>query len=176
MAIREFNGIAPRIHDSAYVDEAALVVGDVTIGAESSIWPMTAVRGDVQSIEIGSYTNVQDGSVLHVTADNRFTPGGYPLKIGDYVTIGHGVILHACTVGNYCLVGMGSTVLDGAVIEDRVLIGAGSLVTSGKVLTSGHLWIGRPAKPIRPLTQEELDYLDYSADHYRELKNKHSQS
>ena len=173
MAVREFNGIFPKVDGTTYVDDMALLVGDVTVGAESSIWPMTVVRGDVQRIEIGHHTNVQDGSVLHVTTDNRFTPGGFPLKIGNYVTVGHGVILHACTVGDHCLIGMGSTVLDGAVIEDRVMLGAGSLVTSGKVLTSGQLWIGRPAKPIRALTQDELDYLEYSAEHYRELKNKH---
>ncbi|MBI5450393.1 MAG: gamma carbonic anhydrase family protein [Gammaproteobacteria bacterium] len=175
MTVRSYQGISPRIAASSYVDEAAVVIGDVTIGDDASLWPMVVARGDVQKISIGARTNIQDGSILHVTSDNRFTPGGYALTIGDDVTVGHGVILHACAVGNWVLVGMGSTVMDGAVVQDRVMIGAGSLVTPGKVLESGYLYVGSPARRLRPLQQAELDYLEFSSRHYVELKNRHLQ-
>lgn len=171
--IRIFQGIHPTLGDGAYVDESALVLGKVTLGADTSIWPMVTVRGDVHSISIGARTNVQDSSVLHVTQDNRFTPGGHGLEIGNNVTIGHKAILHGCIVEDFALVGMGSIVLDGAVVKSRAMLAAGSLVSPGKVLESGYLWLGRPAKPVRLLTAAELDYLEYSAQHYVDLKNKH---
>jgi len=173
MAIRIFDGVTPTIAESAYIDDMAVVIGDVTIGADASLWPMVVARGDVQSITIGERTNVQDGSVLHVTSDNIFTPGGFALTIGDDVTVGHGAILHACTIGNLCLIGMGATVLDGAVVPDRTMIGAGSLVSPGKKLESGYLYIGSPVRQARPLKQAELDYLEFSSRHYVELKNRH---
>ncbi len=173
MTIRSFNGITPRIAASAYVDEAALVIGDVTIGEDSSLWPMTVARGDVHRIIIGARTNIQDGSVLHVTQDNAFTPGGFALHIGDEVTVGHGAILHACTIEDRVLVGMGATVLDGAVVRSRAMIGAGALVPPGKELEGGYLYLGSPARQARPLTDEELEYLEYSARHYVALKNAH---
>ena len=173
MAIREYRGITPVIAASAYIDDTALVIGDVTVGDDSSLWPMTVARGDVHSITIGARTNIQDGSILHVTSDNRFTPGGFALSVGDDVTVGHGAILHACTIMNRVLVGMGATVLDGAVVEDRVMIGAGALVSPGKRLVSGYLYLGSPARQVRALKQEELDYLDFSSSHYVELKNRH---
>lgn len=173
MAIRPFKDTHPNIAASAYIDEAAVVVGDVTIGEDASIWPMAVIRGDVQSIRIGARTNVQDGSVLHVTSDNAFTPGGFALTIGDDVTVGHGAILHACTVEDMSLIGMGATVLDGAVVRPRVMVGAGSLVPPGKELESGYLWLGSPVQKVRPLKEKELEYLAYSARHYVELKNAH---
>ena len=173
MAIRTFNGIYPSIGNGVYIDPSAVVIGDVEIGSDTSVWPMVSIRGDVHSISIGSQTNIQDNSVLHVTSDNRFTPGGYPLAIGDRVTVGHGVILHACTIDNLCLIGMGSTLLDGAIIQSRVLVGAGSVVTPAKVLESGHLYLGSPARKIRPLNEQELDYLEFSWQHYVDLKNRH---
>ena len=173
MAIRDYMGITPAIAASAYIDDTALVIGDVTIGEDSSLWPMTVARGDVHKITIGARTNIQDGSILHVTSDNRFTPGGFALTVGDDVTVGHGAILHACTIMNRVLVGMGATVLDGAVIEDRVMIGAGALVSPGKRLASGYLYLGSPARQARALKQEELEYLDFSSSHYVELKNRH---
>ncbi|MDH5190356.1 MAG: gamma carbonic anhydrase family protein [Gammaproteobacteria bacterium] len=173
MTIRKFENFTPDIHDSAYIDETALVVGDVVIGADSSIWPMTAVRGDVNSIRIGKRTNIQDGSILHVTHDGEFAPGGFELTVGDNVTVGHGVILHACTVGNFSLVGMGATVLDGAIIEDFAMVGAGSLVSPGKIIESGYLWLGAPARKVRELTDKEKKWLAYSADHYVNLKDRH---
>lgn len=124
---------------------------NVVLGDDASLWPMAVARGDVQAIRIGARTNIQDGSILHVTQDNRFNPGGRALIVGDDVTVGHGVILHACTVEDLVLVGMGSTVLDGAVIQRRVMIGAGSLVPPNKVLESGYLYLGNPVKQARPL-------------------------
>lgn len=173
MAIRTFNKIHPRIAPGAHIDDTALVIGDVTIGADASLWPMVVARGDVQSIVIGARTNIQDGSVLHVTSDNPFTPGGFPLRIGDDVTVGHGVILHACTIEDLALIGMGSTILDGAIVRSRVMIGAGSLVSPGKELKSGYLYLGSPAKQVRPLREQELAYLEFSSRHYVELKNRH---
>lgn len=173
MSVRSYQGIVPNIAPSAYVDEAAVVIGDVTIAADASLWPMVVARGDVHKISIGARTNVQDGSVLHVTSDNAFTPGGFSLTIGNDVTVGHGAILHACTIADWVLVGMGATVLDGAVVQSEVMIGAGSLVPPGKELASGFLYIGSPVRQARPLKQAELDYLRFSSKHYVELKNRH---
>lgn len=173
MTIRKFEQHSPVIAKSAFVDDMALVIGNVTIGEDASIWPMTVVRGDIHSITIGARSNIQDGSVLHVTHDSEYAPGGFALNIKEGVTVGHKVILHACTIGNYCLVGMGSTVLDGAVLEDNVMLGANSLVSPGKVLASGYLYLGSPAKKIRALKKAEFAWLQYSAKHYVDLKNRH---
>lgn len=173
MAIRDYMGIRPAIAASAYVDDTALVIGDVTVGDDSSLWPMTVARGDVHRITIGARTNIQDGSILHVTSDNRFTPGGFALTVGDDVTVGHAAVLHACSVMNKVLVGMGAILLDGVIVEEKVMIGAGALVSPGKVLESGYLYLGSPAKKVRALKQEELEYLDFSAQHYVDLKNRH---
>ena len=173
MTIRSFAGKYPEISSSAYVDESALVIGDVKIGENSSIWPMTVARGDVHSIRIGKFTNIQDASVLHVTHDGKFSPGGFPLTVGDYVTVGHRVTLHACSVGNLCLIGMSATIMDGAVLGDRVILGAGSLVPTGKELESGYLYVGSPVKRVRELTDKEIEFLEYSANHYVKLKNQH---
>ena len=173
MTIEAFEKIMPEIDGTAYIHAQALVVGDVTIGAHSSIWPFSVIRGDVNSIHIGSNTNIQDNSVLHVTHDGPYKPGGYALEIGDEVTVGHRVILHGCKIGNQCLIGMGAIVMDGAVLQDQVLLGAGSLVSPGKVLQGGYLWMGQPAKRIRELTEEEKASLQYSAQHYVRLKNRY---
>ena len=173
MSIRAFKGITPTIDESAYIDDDCSIIGDVSIGKDSSVWPMTAIRGDVNKITIGERTNIQDGSILHVTADNEFNPGGASLTIGDDVTVGHGAILHACTVGDHCLIGMGATVLDRAVIEGGTIVAAGSLVSPGKVLESGYLWLGSPVRRARELTDEEKNYLKFSSKHYVHLKNEH---
>ncbi len=149
--------------------ERATVVGNVTLGENASIWPGAVVRGDVNHIRIGVSTNVQDNSVLHVSHKTAADPTGGPLIIADRVTIGHTVILHACTIEEECLIGMGSIVLDKALIKKHVLLGAGSLVPEGKVLESGHLYLGRPAKLVRALTSEEIAYFSYSAEHYVKL-------
>ena len=176
MGIREFDGKMPRIAESAYIDPAAVVIGDVTIGEHSSLWPMVVTRGDVNKIVIGDYTNIQDGTVMHVTHDSKFTPGGYPLTVDNRVTVGHKTILHACTVGNLCLIGMAATVMDGAVLQPEVVLGAGSLVPSGKELAGGYLWLGVPARRVRALTDRELEMLEYSAAHYARLKDRHKAS
>lgn len=173
MTIRTFEDKTPRIATTAYIDAASLVLGDVVIGEDSSVWPMTVIRGDVHSIQIGARSNIQDSSVLHVTHDSEYVPGGLALKIGDDVTVGHRVILHACTVGDRCLIGMGSTILDGAILEDEVMLGAASLVPTGKRLESGFLYVGAPAKKIRPLTEEEKTFLCYSAESYVKLSKQH---
>ena len=176
MAIRDFEDILPDLHPDAYVDETALVIGDVTIGKNSSIWPYTVVRGDVNRIQIGASTNIQDNSVLHVSHDGPYNPGGFALDIGDNVTVGHRVILHGCTIHNDCLVGMGSTIMDGVIVHPDTIIGAGSLVTPGKELEGGFLWVGSPARKLRELTDEERESIRYSAEHYVRLKKRHEQS
>jgi carbonic anhydrase/acetyltransferase-like protein (isoleucine patch superfamily) len=173
MTLRPFQTITPQIAPSAYIDEAAVVIGDVVIGDDCSIWPMVVLRGDVNKIRIGARTSIQDGTVGHVTHDHPGQPGGFPLLVGDDVTIGHNVTLHGCTIGNRCLVGMASTVLDGAVLEEGVFLGADSLVPPGKTLEGGYLWVGSPAKKARPLTEAEQDWLGYSAQHYVRLKDKY---
>jgi carbonic anhydrase/acetyltransferase-like protein (isoleucine patch superfamily) len=173
MAIRSFEGSTPRIAASAYIDAAALVIGAVEIGEDSSIWPMCVVRGDVQRIHIGARTNIQDGTVIHVTHNSRFCPGGLPTVIGNDVTVGHKVLLHACTVEDTCLIGMNAVIMDGAVVKARVMIGAGSVVPPGKVLASGYLYVGSPVKQMRPLKGKELEFLEYSAQNYVRLKEQY---
>lgn len=176
MTIRTFEDCTPVIAASAYVDPTALVIGDVSIGEHASLWPMVVARGDVNRIRIGAGTNIQDGSVLHVTHDGKFTPGGFALTIGENITVGHRVILHACSIGDGCLIGMAATVMDGAVLGPRLILGAGSLVPPGKELEGGHLWVGSPARKLRPLTDREFEMLSYSAQHYIELKDRHRNS
>ena len=172
--LRAFQNIFPQLDQNVYVDSTAVLVGDIHIGEDSSIWPLVVARGDVNHIRIGQGSNVQDGSVLHVTHKNTDNPDGYPLLIGDEVTIGHQAMLHGCTIGNRVLIGMASIILDGAVIEDEVMIGAGSLVPPKKRLESGYLYVGRPVKAIRPLTQAERDFLQKSARNYIALKDQYS--
>ena len=174
MSIRPFENLIPRIARSAYVDATALVTGDVEIGADSSIWPMTVIRGDINSVRIGDCTNIQDGSILHVSHDSEYAPGGFGLLLGNRVTIGHHAILHGCEIGDRCLIGIGSVVLDGARIEAGAMVAAGSLVAPGKVLEGGFLWRGRPAQRVRELTSQESNYLEYSADYYVELARRHA--
>ena len=173
MTIRTLAGSAPRIAASAYIDDSAQIIGDVSIGVDSSVWPMAVIRGDIQRINIAERSNIQDGSILHVTHDSQFSPGGYGIEIGSDVTVGHGVILHGCKIGDCCLVGMGSLLMDGAVLQNEVMLAAGSLVSPGKVLESGYLWMGRPAQRIRELTEQEREYLQYAAKHYVTLKNRY---
>lgn len=171
MNIRSLRGKTPKIADSVYVDETAVVIGDVTIGADSSVWPMSVLRGDDQSIVIGERTNIQDGTVIHVASDNKLVPGGLPTVIGDDVVIGHKALLHACRIGNRCLIGMSSTVLDGAVIEDGAIVGAGSLVPMGKHLEGGYLYVGSPVKKVREIGEQEKYFIEYAAPHYASLKD-----
>ncbi|MCK6418175.1 MAG: gamma carbonic anhydrase family protein [Alphaproteobacteria bacterium] len=158
--ILPYKNILPKIDPGVFIAPNATVIGDVTIGAESSVWFGAVLRGDVNDITIGARTNIQDGSVIHVTYQLQGT------YIGDDVTVGHMALLHACRVGNRCLIGMGSIILDGAVVEDDAMVAAGSLVTPNKVVKTGQLWGGRPARYMRDLTPQELDHLKWSANHY----------
>jgi len=173
MTIRTFQNHPPTIHTSAYVDETALVIGQVTIGKDSSVWPMTVIRGDINTVSIGERTNIQDGTICHVSHDGPYSPGGACLTVGNDVTVGHSVVLHACTLEDHCLIGIGSVVLDKAIVRKHVILGAGSLVPGGKELQSGYLYMGRPAKQIRALTEQEIESLDYSAQHYVKVKDMH---
>ena len=156
MPIRSFEQHTPLIHPTAYLDDTAVVIGDVEIGQDSSVWPLCVIRGDIQSIRIGARTSIQDGSIIHVTHDSRFCPGGQATVIGNDVTVGHKVILHACTIEDYCLIGMGAIVMDKAVVQTRVTIGAGSVAPPGKVLESGYLYVGSPVRQI-PVSYTHLD-------------------
>lgn len=173
MTLRAFEGLEPRVADGAYVDEAALVVGQVEIGEKASLWPMSVARGDVNHIVIGAGSNIQDGTVIHVTHDGPYSPGGIPTSIGRNVTVGHLCLIHACTIGDGCLIGMGSIIMDGVVLGEEAMIAAGSLVTPGKELGGGWLYRGRPARPVRELTGDEREMLRYSAQHYVALASRH---
>ncbi len=175
MSIRSHAGLHPRIADSVYIDPDSVVIGDVEIGEGSSVWPMTVIRGDIHHIRIGANTSVQDGSVLHVTHAGPFNPDGFPLIIGNEVTIGHKVMLHGCTIGNRILIGMSAIVMDGAVVEDEVIIAAGTLVPPGKVLESGYLYMGNPARQARPLKESELAFFSYTAKRYADLAARYRQ-
>jgi carbonic anhydrase/acetyltransferase-like protein (isoleucine patch superfamily) len=172
-AIRSYQNIMPSIASTCYVDPCSVLIGDIELADDVSIWPFVSARGDVNSIRIGARTNIQDNTVLHVSRKSNHHPDGYPLTIGDDVTVGHQCMLHGCTVGNRILIGMGAIIMDGAIIEDDVFIGAGSLVPPNKVLQSGYLYVGNPAKQIRPLTSDELSFLKVSAENYVILKNEY---
>lgn len=165
----EFN--VPRLAADVFVAPGATLIGDVTVGAGSSIWFGSVLRGDVNAIRIGNNTNIQDLSVIHVTS----VASGKPMAthVGDNVTIGHRVILHGCTIADNVLVGMGAIVMDGAIIGKNCVIGAGSLVTEGTFIPEGHLALGSPARVKRPLTEFEIAGLELSAAHYRELAAKY---
>lgn len=173
MSLETYKGIAPDLSEGVYVHSSAVLVGNVQIGKDSSIWPLVAGRGDVNHIRIGARSNVQDGTVLHVTRKHKEVPDGYPLIIGDDVTVGHKCMLHGCQLGNRILVGMGAIVMDGVIVEDDVIIGAGSLVPPGKRLVSGYLYIGSPVKQARPLNEGERAFLAVSADNYVRLKDEY---
>lgn len=170
MTLSSYLNVSPTLGARVYVAPSAEVIGKVTIGDDSSIWPMAVARGDVHSIHIGARTSIQDGAVLHVTHDGPYNPGGRACVIGNDVTVGHRAVLHACTIGNACLVGMGALILDDVVAEDFVMIGAGALVTPGKRLESRGLYVGAPARRVRNLTEKEVAFLTYSAAHYVKVK------
>ena len=175
MNIRNYRDWSPSLGARVYVDPAAVVIGRVRIGDDSSIWPGAVLRGDVHTIEVGARTSIQDGSVLHVTHEGPYAPEGRALIIGSDVTVGHRVTLHACTVGDSCLIGMGSILLDNVVTDDFVMVGAGSVVPPGKRLERGGLYVGSPARRVRELKQSELEFLSYSAAHYVKIKDAYLQ-
>ncbi|WP_299263316.1 gamma carbonic anhydrase family protein [uncultured Psychrosphaera sp.] len=168
-----YKGMAPKLDSSVFVEGTAVLYGDITLKSDVSIWPMVAARGDVNTIIIGARSNIQDGSVLHVTRKSPSNPEGNPLLIGEDVTIGHKAMLHGCTIGDRVLVGMGAIVMDGAIVGNDCIIGAGSLVPPHKTLEDGYLYVGNPAKQIRPLKTSELEFLSVSADNYVRLKNEY---
>lgn len=171
MPITSYLDTAPVIHERVFLHDSAQIIGDVVIGEDSSIWCNAVLRGDVNRIRVGKCSNVQDLTMCHVSHKTPQKPGGSPLLIGDFVTIGHSVILHGCAIGNECLIGMGSIIMDDVIVPDQVMIGAGSLVPPSKKLDSGMLYVGQPVKAIRALTPEEVAYLKYSAEHYVRVKN-----
>ncbi|MCY4614316.1 MAG: gamma carbonic anhydrase family protein [Nitrospira sp.] len=158
--IKAYRGVTPTIADTAFIEDTAVIVGDVVIESESSVWFHSVVRGDVNFIRIGRRTNVQDLSLLHVTHDT------YPLILGDDVTVGHHVVLHGCTIHNRVLIGMGAVLMDGVVVGDDCIIGAGALVTEHTKIPPGSLVIGSPARVKRPLRETELAWLKESAQNY----------
>ena len=173
MSLRPYLDVLPQLGERVYVDPAASIIGQVTLADDVSIWPGAVVRGDVNVIHIGARSNIQDGAVCHVTHDGPYSPGGAALTIGADVTVGHRAVLHACTIGARCLIGMGALILDGAVLEEEVMLGAGALVPPGKRLDSGWLYVGSPARPARLLREAEREFLAYSASHYVRLKDRY---
>ncbi len=171
--IRPHKGITPNIGDRVLVDPTAIVIGDVQIGNDSSVWPTAVIRGDMHRIRIGERTSVQDGAVLHITHASQYNPDGFPLTIGNDVTIGHKAVLHGCTINDRILIGIGAIVMDGAVIESDVLLAAGAMVPPGKTLESGYVYKGSPAKQARPLTESERKFLSYSPQNYVKLKDEY---
>jgi carbonic anhydrase/acetyltransferase-like protein (isoleucine patch superfamily) len=177
--ILPYRGIMPKIDPRAFVAPGAVVIGDVEIGPESSIWFGCVLRGDVNVIRIGARTNIQDGTVIHVASGlqparmgegaSKIPEAGYPTIIGDNVTVGHMTLLHACTVESNAFVGMKSAVMDGAVIKSGGMLAAGALLTAGKTIASGELWAGTPAKFWRKLTQNDMAQFDMRAGQYAEL-------
>ena len=171
MPLQAYLNTFPEVAAGVFSHDSCQIIGDVHIGRDSSVWCNTVLRGDVNTIIVGECSNVQDFAMCHVSHKTPAKPQGSPLRIGNYVTIGHSVQLHGCTIGDECLIGMGSIIMDDVVIEKHVMVGAGSLVAPGKVLKSGGLYLGRPARRVRELTAEEIAYLRYSAEHYVRVKN-----
>ena len=169
--LRSYKGVFPKVNNSNYIDPSAVIIGDVTLAEHVSIWPLVAARGDVNVITIGANSNIQDGTVLHVTRKSTNNPNGNPLIIGADVTVGHKCMLHGCTLGDRILVGMGAIIMDGAIVENDVFIGAGALVPPNKTLASGYLYVGNPIKQVRKLKASEAAFFEQSALNYVELKN-----
>lgn len=173
MTLRTYKSITPSLGAKCYVDPSAVIAGDVVLGDDASIWPLVAARGDVNKIRIGARSNVQDGSVLHVTRKSAQNPEGFPLIIGEDVTVGHKCMLHGCELGSRILVGMGAIIMDGVIVEDDVFIGAGTLVPPNKRLESGYLYVGNPMQKKRPLKESEMAFLKQSAINYVNLKDEY---
>jgi len=171
--LTSFKGVTPTLGHNNYIDTNTVICGDVVFGDDCSVWPFVAMRGDVNIIRVGARTNIQDGSILHVSRKSEMNPGGHPLIIGDDVTVGHQVMLHGCQLGSRILIGMGAIVMDGVKVQDDVFIGAGTLVPPNKVLESGYLYVGNPMKKARLLTEKELRFLKQSATNYVELKDEY---
>ena len=168
-----YRGIFPRIDNSAFLAHSAIISGDVEVGEKSGIWYGCVIRGDVTKITIGNNTNIQDNTIIHGTrpnhAQNKTGEHDAPVFIGNNVTIGHGALIHACTVQSNSFIGMGSIIMDLAVVEEYGMLAAGGVLTPGKVIKSGQIWAGNPAKYFRDLNPEELHYIQVSANNYADL-------
>ena len=173
MSVRPYLDKFPVLGERVYIDPAATVIGEVELGDDVSVWPGTVIRGDVNYIRVGARTNVQDGTIVHVSHHSPYNKAGYPTLIGEDVTIGHGAIVHACTIEDACLIGMGASILDGAVVKKHGFVGAGAVVGPGKVVGEAELWLGNPARPARKLSDKEIESLLYSAQHYVRLKDRY---
>jgi len=171
--IRPFLDKLPVLGERVYIDPACTIIGDVVLGDDVSVWPGTVIRGDVNHVRIGARSNIQDGTIIHVSHHSPFNKGGYPTIIGEGVTVGHGTIIHACMIGDYCLIGMGACILDGATVSTHGFLGAGAVLSPGKVVGEGELWLGNPARLARTLSDKEIESLQYSADHYVRLKDEY---
>jgi carbonic anhydrase/acetyltransferase-like protein (isoleucine patch superfamily) len=171
MSVRPYRDFRPEVGRGVWIDPAATVIGRVTIGDDASLWPGVVVRGDVNWISIGARTNIQDGAVLHVGSSRLAGGDGIPCIVGEECSIGHAAVVHACTLGRRCLVGMGAILMDGAAVGDECIIGAGALVTAGTVIPPRTLWLGSPAWERRALGPEEIEFLAESAAHYVALKD-----
>ncbi|NRB37373.1 MAG: gamma carbonic anhydrase family protein [Pseudomonadales bacterium] len=173
LSLRSFATKHPELGPDVFIDRSAVIIGEVSIGADSSIWPLVVIRGDMNKITIGQRTSIQDGCICHITHAGPFNPDGFALTVGDDCTIAHSVTLHGCSIGNRVLIGMGTIVMDGATVPDDVVVGANTLVPPGKTLESGFLYVGSPAKKIRPLTDKEMQYFTYSSANYVKLKDQY---
>ena len=175
MAIRNYRGIAPTLGPGAWVDPSAVVIGDVVLGDDVSVWPLVLIRGDVNHVRIGARSNVQDGSIIHVSRPYPGNGLGWPTILGEDVVVGHQVALHGCTIADRVLVGIGAIVLDGVEVDNDVIIGAGSVVTPGKRLESGYLYLGNPARRARELEPAEIARIPKMARDYVTLKDEYAQ-
>lgn len=171
--IMSFEGKTPQMGERVWVHPSSTIIGDVTLGADVSIWPGVIIRADVNHVEIGDRTNIQDGSIIHVTNPGANPPHGYPTIIGSDVTIGHGAMLHGCIVEEGVLIGMRATLLDGSRVEKHAILGAGALLAPGKVVKTGEVWVGAPARRIKTLTDKEIEGLFFSAQQYVTLKDRY---
>jgi carbonic anhydrase/acetyltransferase-like protein (isoleucine patch superfamily) len=165
--IRDYRGAMPKISEKAYINEGTIIIGDFSMGEYSSLWYGTIARADVDSIRIGSYTNIQDGCLIHCSR-------GFPTVLGNYVSVGHGTVLHGCRIGNNCLIGMGAIIMDGAEIGDYSIVGAGALITQGMKIEPGSVVMGSPGKTVRRTTEEEKEAIKNRALHYVELAREHA--
>lgn len=171
--LRPYLDRSPVLGRRVYLDPAATVIGDVVLEDDVSVWPGCVIRGDVNHVRIGARSNIQDGTIIHVSHHSLYNKGGFPTLIGADVTVGHGAIIHACTIEDACLIGMGACVLDGAVVRRHALVGAGAVVGPGKEVGEGELWLGNPARCVRRLGEREIESLHYSAAHYVRLKDQY---
>ena len=169
--LRSFKGVSPKLGERVYIDPAAIVIGNVHLGDDCSIWPGAVIRGDMHKIKIGVRCNIQDNAVLHITHASEYNPDGWPLTMGSDVIVGHSAVLHGCTLGSKILIGNGAILNDGVIAEDHVMVGAGCMVPPQKTLESGFVYVGNPCRVLRPISDKEKEFLTYSPNNYVKLKN-----